>query len=324
MVEEFCGKITEEINEAPAVQRKPLAPESFVDRYGLSQAGYITFEEFKEIYKNHVHYADDANYLKPLPDENLLRGLFNALDPDQRHRISRRDFGATIREKAPQSSFLTRLRKKLLRGKERLHNVILEELQDVDRYFGAQGVLPLAAFQTVMVDYDLPMVDSDKRELLGAKLLFHDKDGNEMVSFLELLEDLGPKPTTVGAAELARMAIRIQAAARGMLARRFARELRDGGIADLKEEVKAIGRDGRAGSPSKPEAKAKQTRPTREERARELKKKKERGAKDQRLKRREAQDAEKRLDAVVRNPRDAREKERQRKAKADLEAFVRE
>ena len=166
--------------------------------------------------------------------------------------------------------------------------MILEELQDVDRHFGAQGVLPLAVFQTIMVDYDLPMVDSDKRELLAQKLLFVDKEGNEMVSFLELLEDLGPKPSTVGAAELALMATRIQAAARGMLARRFARELRDGGIADLKEEIKAIGRDGRAGSPSKPDAKAKQPRPTKEERARELKKKKERGAKDQRLKRREA------------------------------------
>ena len=39
-----------------------------------------------------------------------------------------------------------RLRQKLLKGKERLHNVILEDLQDVDRFFGAHGMIPLPVF----------------------------------------------------------------------------------------------------------------------------------------------------------------------------------
>ena len=42
------------------------------------------FEEFLEIYKNHVHYADDDNFMRAMPEEAKLRGLFNTLDPDQR------------------------------------------------------------------------------------------------------------------------------------------------------------------------------------------------------------------------------------------------
>lgn len=98
-----------------------MTVESLVDRYGVANPGYIVFEEFLEIYKNHVHFADEDNFLKPMPEENLLRGLFNTLDPDQRHKISRLDFGNIVRQKAPLSSFLTRLRKKILKGKERLH-----------------------------------------------------------------------------------------------------------------------------------------------------------------------------------------------------------
>ena len=136
MLEHFCEKILQEIEEAAQTQRKRLTPESFVDRYGLSNIGYINYEEFKNIYKSHVHFADEDNFMKPMPDENKLRGLFNTLDPDQRQKISRQDFGKIIIAKGPQSTFLSRLRKKLLKGKERLHNVLLEECQDADRSFG--------------------------------------------------------------------------------------------------------------------------------------------------------------------------------------------
>jgi len=127
MVTNFCEKVIQEIEEAATVQRRRLTPESFVDRYGIVNPGYINFEEFKEIYKSHVHYADEDNFMRPLPEDNKLRGLFNTLDPDQRHKISRADFGKIIKEKGPQSSFLTRLRMKVVKGKERLHNALLEE-----------------------------------------------------------------------------------------------------------------------------------------------------------------------------------------------------
>ena len=172
------------MNEAATLQRKRLTAESFVDRYGLKNEGYIDFEEFKTIYKNHVHLADENNFGKSMPEDAKLIGLFNTLDPDQRHKISRQDFGTMIRNRAPLSTFLSRLRQKLLKGKERLHNVMMEDLQDVDRFFGAQGVLPLAVFQTIMVDYDLPMIDKDKLELTEHKVMFKDKEHNELVAYM--------------------------------------------------------------------------------------------------------------------------------------------
>lgn len=55
-----------------------------------------------------------------------------------------------------------------------------------------------------------------------------------------------------------------------------------------------------------------------------MKNKKEKAQKDQRLGRRKAAEVEKKLDGVVRPVRDAKEKERQRAQKADLEKFIRE
>lgn len=146
MILAFCEKIDKELEEASRVQRKRVTPENLVDRYGLKNPGYISFEEFLELYKNHVHYADDNNFMKPMPETNKLQGLFNTLDPDQRGKISRNDFGNMVKNKAPLSTFLTRLRKKMIKGKERLHCVISEECTDLDRLFGAQGVIPVACF----------------------------------------------------------------------------------------------------------------------------------------------------------------------------------
>lgn len=101
MVSNFCDKIVKEMEEAAIVQRKTITAESFVDRYGLEQNGYVNFEEFKEIFKNHVHYGDDDNFMKPMPADNKIRALFNTLDPDQRHKISRQDFGKIIQTGSP-------------------------------------------------------------------------------------------------------------------------------------------------------------------------------------------------------------------------------
>ena len=63
----------------------------------------------------------------PMPKDEIMRGLFITLDPDQRQKISRKDFGTMIKAQAPVSSFVDRLRKKLLRGKDRLKRVLTEE-----------------------------------------------------------------------------------------------------------------------------------------------------------------------------------------------------
>lgn len=43
----FCEAIEHEINEAATLQRKRVEAESFVDRYGKENPGYINFQEFK-------------------------------------------------------------------------------------------------------------------------------------------------------------------------------------------------------------------------------------------------------------------------------------
>ena len=63
---------------------------------------------------------------------------------------------------------------------------------------------------------------------------------------------------------------------------------------------------------------------TREERQLEAKKKKERLAKEKRLGARANANVEKKLDGVVRNQRDAREKLRAQRAKEDLQKFIKE
>ena len=97
MVTHFCKQIAEEVEDAARSQKKKITVESLVDRHGKKKPGFIDFDEFCEIYKIHVHFADENNMMRPMPAENKLRGLFNTLDPDQRSRISRHDFGEIIR-----------------------------------------------------------------------------------------------------------------------------------------------------------------------------------------------------------------------------------
>ena len=68
---------------------------TYVDRYGKESKGSVTFNEVKEMYMAHVHYADLSNPVsihkekqqfkgsaakKPAEvDENLLRALFNTI-----------------------------------------------------------------------------------------------------------------------------------------------------------------------------------------------------------------------------------------------------
>lgn len=44
-----------------------------------------------------MHYANEDTAMLPMPKDAILRGLFNTMDPDQRHKISREDFGKTVR-----------------------------------------------------------------------------------------------------------------------------------------------------------------------------------------------------------------------------------
>jgi len=50
-------------------------------------------------------------------------------------------------------------------------NVLLEEFQTADIPYGCQGTLPISNFQTIMIDYDLPLMEFDLRDLRTKALM---------------------------------------------------------------------------------------------------------------------------------------------------------
>jgi hypothetical protein len=64
-VHKFCVALLEELKTS--VTAKAPEPETFVDRYGKEFPGFITFNEFKEIYLAHVHYPEQIIKNTPMP-----------------------------------------------------------------------------------------------------------------------------------------------------------------------------------------------------------------------------------------------------------------
>lgn len=67
-------------------------------------------------------------------------------------------------------------------------NILMEEFQDADIPYGCQGQLPVQNFQTIMIDYDMALMDSDMKDLRSRAYIFMDKKNNEYVKYKELLE----------------------------------------------------------------------------------------------------------------------------------------
>jgi hypothetical protein len=80
LLTKVAESLNQEIKESP--ESVKLFPEKFVDIYGVDSPGFINFTEFKEIYRNHVHYADEGNYNKEMLSDDKLLALFNVLSPD--------------------------------------------------------------------------------------------------------------------------------------------------------------------------------------------------------------------------------------------------
>lgn len=103
----------------------------------------------------------------------------------------------------------------------RMINVLMEEFQNADMPYGCQGQLPISNFQTIMIDYDLPLMEFDMRDLRTKAFIFADKQGNEYVKYKELLDSLSPKNQAHTNINLInRMITRIQAKWRGYLQRK--------------------------------------------------------------------------------------------------------
>jgi hypothetical protein len=91
---EYCSSITEDLKIMGS--KKSRLPETLVDRYGLVTPGFINFKEFKSIYKVHVHEQLDDYFSVKMVDDNKLLALFNLIDGDNKHRISRDEYAKFI------------------------------------------------------------------------------------------------------------------------------------------------------------------------------------------------------------------------------------
>ena len=173
-----------------------------------------------------------------------------------------------------------------------------------------------------MIDYDLPMIDQDKNELLDLEFMFIDNEKNDVVNYMAILKELGPKQKSVSLSDITRFVVKIQALARGVIDRKLAERMRNSKLDDVKANLKGMSKDAKGSASARSATAGKKL--TKEERKQMADKKKAKNQKDQRLSKRSAADPEKSLDGVIRPPRDAREVERKRKAKIDLETFIKE
>lgn len=56
ILEKVCYTLLEELKTS--VGAKAPEPQTYVDRYGKEFPGFITFNEFKEIYMAHIYYPE--------------------------------------------------------------------------------------------------------------------------------------------------------------------------------------------------------------------------------------------------------------------------
>lgn len=96
----FCDRLKDDLSQGGKDEKLDYG--LYVDRYGKVNPGFINYNELKEMYMAHVHFAEtgqrEAAVIKTVNNkfgenhEALLKGLFNAINPDQRDKISRADF----------------------------------------------------------------------------------------------------------------------------------------------------------------------------------------------------------------------------------------
>lgn len=57
---------------------------------------------------------------------------------------------------------------------------------------GENGLLPIAVFQKIMLDYDLPMHSKDKDDLIGKQFCLPDEDGEWLINYKQLISAIRP------------------------------------------------------------------------------------------------------------------------------------
>jgi hypothetical protein len=171
---EFCKKLVEEVQGGPA----NVNISSYVTRYGKKSMNYLSYEEFKEIYMNHVYHPTagmeekkrrihDSSSMMGLnqqpgdEDKSLdakVKALFRLFDTNSIGSVPRAIFEKTILENQPTNTILDRLTRKIKKGGDRMVAVLTEEFQEADIPFGCRGELPVSNFQNILLDYDIVMM----------------------------------------------------------------------------------------------------------------------------------------------------------------------
>ena len=123
-------------------------------------------------------------------EEGKLKALFGLFDVTSLARVSQSDFTRVVLQGCPVVSVVERLKNKVKKGGERLLRVLQEEFQNADIPYGCVGQLPISNFQTIMIDYDLPMVDSDLKLMRNKAIVVKDNEGNEYVRYRELMTEV--------------------------------------------------------------------------------------------------------------------------------------
>jgi hypothetical protein len=213
----------------------------YVDTYGKKIKGFLHFEEFEELYMAHVHFAEAGNKHVPHKLEekqrNLIRRLFDLINPDSNEKLSKADFCKFMKNQEP-ASFVDRLKIKLKRGKDRLRACLVDEFQDADMKFGMQGFVPLAVFQSIVGDYDCPLSEAGKLELKNMRKSFYEIDAqkNEFIDYRALMNFVEPPPR-VSMVQTSKAVLLVQSWFRGWKARKEVRLMRQ---AENEEDNAAV------------------------------------------------------------------------------------
>ena len=240
---QFCRGIIKEIASGPV--KRDIS--SYVQWYGKETIGFINYSEFKEIYATHVapniaaeeqalHQNEKKPFVEIPIEEGKLRALFGIFDSQSLGRVSSSDFTRIILSQHPNVTVFDRLKVKIKKGGERMINILMEEFQDADIPYGCQGQLPVQNFQTIMIDYDLPLMESDLKDLRSRAYIFTDKQNNEYVKYKDLLESFRSKNQDVPTiSEINRLITRVQAQWRCYIAQKKYVKMREA------KEFKGIG-----------------------------------------------------------------------------------
>ena len=74
-----------------------------------------------------------------------------------------------------------------------MYHSIKERLQEADIRYGADGLIPLHGFQTIMNDFDMPILLSDIEHFKDKNMLFTDALKNDFLKYKNLVNMVKPK-----------------------------------------------------------------------------------------------------------------------------------